>query len=62
MEKGVTFGVCDSNGEGIGLLYDPIKASGYEFERSPTSSLPVARAIVCSLASETRGCEELSPL
>jgi hypothetical protein len=34
MERGVALGLCDRKGEGIGFLYDPIKASGYEFEPS----------------------------
>lgn len=60
-EKGVAFGVCNSKGEGIGLLYDPIRASGYKFERSSVNPLPVADVILCSLTNETRGEKESGP-
>ena len=35
-EKGVAVGIADKNGNGIGLVYDRIEASGYEFERGST--------------------------
>lgn len=33
-EKGVAFGICDRNGEGIGFLYNRVEASGARFEPS----------------------------
>ena len=33
-ENGVAFGIADKDGNGIGFLYDHVKASGIKFERS----------------------------
>jgi hypothetical protein len=34
MEKGVSFGIADRNGNGYGFLYDPYEAKGVRFEPS----------------------------
>lgn len=41
MEKGVAFGVSDKQGNGIGLLYDRVEASGVKFERSAALRAPM---------------------
>jgi hypothetical protein len=33
-EKGVAFGICDRNGDGVGVLYNRAEASGLQFEPS----------------------------